>query len=404
MAAGARILVVDDEMAMCLGLGEILNSAGYEVYTTTSGKDALEKIKTETYDAVLTDLKMPDVDGMEVLEKVKKISPETAVIVLTAYATVVSAVEAIKKGAYDYISKPFKIDEVRNVVNKALEQKSLADETWCFKIVSRKVHPEYRSNGSSKIIEVSGVQVGGERPVIIAGPCAVESRQQTLEIARAVKEAGADMLRGGAYKPRTSPYDFLGLGEEGLKILAEARELTGLPVVTEVMDPRLVDLVGQYADVYQIGSRSMQNFPLLTEVGKRNKPVLLKRGMSATLKEWLCAAEYIAKEGNTNIILCERGVRTAQSGQYDRNTLDLNVIQAVKKSTYLPIIVDPSHGTGRLDMVPSASKAAMEYGAQGLIIEVIGENMDVKSIKCDGYQSIRPSVLREIIGEIIHRN
>jgi len=393
-----RILVVDDEEAMGLGLAEILTNAGHEVQITTSGKEAIEKVKKYAYDVVLTDLKMPDVDGIQVLEQVKKSSPETAVIMLTAYGTVASAVEAIKKGAYDYISKPFKIDQVRNIVNKALQQRISTDECSSFRTISRMMHPEY--DGRSKVIEVRGVKIGGSKLVIIAGPCAVEGREFTLEIARAVKESGADMLRGGAYKPRTSPYDFQGLGEEGLEILAEAREITGLPVVTEVMDPRLVDLVGQYADVYQIGSRSMQNFPLLTEVGKTKKPVLLKRGMSATLREWLCAAEYIAKEGNTDIILCERGVRTAESGEYDRNTLDLNVIGAVKKNTYLPIIVDPSHGTGRADMVPLASKAAVEYGAQGLIIEVIGENMDVQSIKSDGYQSIRPSILRNIIEEV----
>lgn len=267
-------------------------------------------------------------------------------------------------------------------------------------IVAREALPEFSNNGLCKIVNVSGVEIGGQRPVVIAGPCAVESREQMLEIAWAVKEAGADMLRGGAYKPRTSPYSFQGLGERGLEILAEASKETGLPVVTEVMDPRVVDLVGQYVDMYQIGSRNMQNFPLLIEVGRRDKPVLLKRGLCASLEEWLCAAEYIAKEGNTEIVLCERGVRTAVNGEYDRNTLDLNVIAAVKQNTYLPIIVDPSHSTGNVKIVPSASRAAICYGAQGLIIEVIGEYTDPSTVKSDGFQSIRPSVLKSIIKEI----
>lgn len=252
-----------------------------------------------------------------------------------------------------------------------------------------------------KPVQVLGVRIGGaERPVIISGPCAVESREQTLDLARAVKAAGADMLRGGAYKPRTNPYTFQGLGKPGLEILAEAREETGLPIVTEVMDTRLVELVGQYADMLQIGSRSMQNFPLLVEVGRYGKPVLLKRGMHATLEEWLCAAEYIAKEGNTDIVLCERGIRTALTGEYDRFTLDLNVIVPVKERTVLPVIVDPSHGTGIPEMVPGASRAAISAGADGLMIEVIGEHTDRSTIKCDGAQGIRASVLVGLIAEI----
>ena len=252
-----------------------------------------------------------------------------------------------------------------------------------------------------KPVQVLGVRIGGaERPVLISGPCAVESREQTLDLARAVKAAGADMLRGGAYKPRTNPYTFQGLGKPGLEILAEAREETGLPIVTEVMDTRLVELVGQYADMLQIGSRSMQNFPLLVEVGRYGKPVLLKRGMHATLEEWLCAAEYIAKEGNTDIVLCERGIRTALTGEYDRFTLDLNVIVPVKERTVLPVIVDPSHGTGIPEMVPGASRAAISAGADGLMIEVIGEHTDRSTIKCDGAQGIRASVLVGLIAEI----
>ena len=269
-----------------------------------------------------------------------------------------------------------------------------------YRLISGENHSVCRDNSRTKVIEVSGVRIGEKRPVVIAGPCAVESREQTLEIAHAVKEAGADMLRGGAYKPRSNPYSFQGLREKGLKILAEAKEETGLPIVTEVMDPRLVPLVGQYADVLQIGSRSMQNFPLLVEIGQYCKPVLLKRGMSATLEEWLGAAEYVAKEGNTQVILCERGVRTALSGQYDRFTLDLNVIEPVKRHTFLPIIVDPSHATGVREMVPGAARAAISYGAHGLLIEVIGEYTDPSTIKCDGEQGIRPSVLRKLIEDI----
>jgi len=268
-----------------------------------------------------------------------------------------------------------------------------------YRIVSREFQEAY-GDGRTRVVRVGEVEIGGGRPVIVAGPCAVESREQTLEIAEAVKEAGADMLRGGAFKPRTSPYSFQGLGEKGLEILAEARERTGLPVISEVLDPRLVGLVGQYVDVLQIGSRSMQNFPLLIEVGKYGKPVLLKRGMAATLEEWLCAAEYIAKEGNLDIILCERGVRTAMSGSYDRFTLDLDVIAPLKKETFLPILVDPSHSTGRAEMVPYAAKAAIGVGAHGLLIEVIGEYTDPEMVLSDGRQGIRPSVLKELISEI----
>jgi len=225
----------------------------------------------------------------------------------------------------------------------------------------------------------------------------VESRSQTLAIARAVRDAGADCLRGGAYKPRTSPYSFQGLGEEGLDILAEARAETGLPIVTEVMDVRLTDRIAAVADILQIGSRSMQNFALLIEVGKSGKPVLLKRGMSATMKEWLCAAEYIALQGNDRIILCERGMRCSTSREYARSTLDTGVLVPVRAASVLPVIADPSHATGRPDLVPWASRAAIGAGAQGLIIEVIEEETDRSAVQCDGPQAIRPSALREII-------
>ncbi len=269
-----------------------------------------------------------------------------------------------------------------------------------YRTVARRGKAAYEGNLDARLVRVGAVEFGGPTPVVIAGPCAVESRAQTLAIARAVKAAGADCLRGGAYKPRTSPYAFQGLGEEGLRILADAREDTGLPVVTEVMDPRLVPLVAKYADVLQIGSRSMQNFPLLVEVGRVRKPVLLKRGMCANLEEWLCAAEYIALGGNEDVILCERGVRSTWSQEYARNTLDLNVIVPMRQRTILPIIADPSHSTGDSEMVPWAARAAVAAGAQGLIIEVIDEDTRTEDVLCDGFQSIRPSVLRRIVEEV----
>jgi len=217
------------------------------------------------------------------------------------------------------------------------------------------------------VIAVGNVKVG-EDFVVIAGPCSVESEEQMLETARKVKEAGANMLRGGAFKPRTSPYDFQGLGLKGLKILEKAKKETGLPVVTEVTDPRDVSWVCEYADVLQIGTRNMQNFSLLKEVGKIDKPVLLKRGIYSTLREWLNCAEYVLAGGNPNVILCERGIRTFET--YTRNTLDLGIVPSVKEVSHLPIIVDPSHGTGRLSVIEPMSLAAMAAGADGIIIEV----------------------------------
>jgi 3-deoxy-7-phosphoheptulonate synthase len=266
-----------------------------------------------------------------------------------------------------------------------------------YRLVARRNDPQYADPATTRIVRVGGVPVGGDRPVIVAGPCAVESRAQTLAVARAVKAAGAVMLRGGAYKPRTSPYDFQGRGRAGLEILAEARAETGLPVVTEVLDPRLVEEACEFADCLQIGARSMQNFPLLTEVGRSGKPVLLKRHWAATLAEWLCAAEYIAAEGNLDVILCERGIRTFSQGEYNRNTLDLVVVPAVRRETFLPVVVDPSHGTGVAELVPAACSAAIGAGAHGLLIEVIGEETDPTEPLCDGTQSVRPSVLAEIV-------
>jgi 3-deoxy-7-phosphoheptulonate synthase len=266
-------------------------------------------------------------------------------------------------------------------------------------LLSRRTNPRY-GESQTRVVEVGRVRFGGERPVVIAGPCAVENREQTLEVARAVKGSGADMLRGGAYKPRTSPHDFQGLGLEGLKILRDASQETGLPVVTEVMDVRLVDQVAEYVDMLQVGSRNMQNYPLLVEVGRCGKPVLLKRGMAASLCEWLGAAEYIAKEGNLEIVLCERGIKAYPSGEYSRYSLDLSVIPAVRAETYLPVIVDPSHATGVAAMVESASRAALEFGSHGLLIEVASDRLDAVKPKCDAAQAIGPRTLRKIIHHV----
>ena len=223
-------------------------------------------------------------------------------------------------------------------------------------------------NGSGRtVVRVGNVKVG-QGFTVIAGPCGVESEEQTLETARAVKEAGADMLRGGAFKPRTSPYAFQGLGLKGLKILEKARDETGLPIVTEVIDTRDVSWVCEYADVLQIGARNMQNFSLLKEVGKANRAVLLKRGMYSTLEEWLNCAEYILNEGNPDVILCERGIRTFET--YTRNTLDLSAVPAVKELTHLPVITDPTHGTGRISLITPMSLASVACGADGIIVEV----------------------------------
>jgi len=259
-----------------------------------------------------------------------------------------------------------------------------------YKMASREVKPE-----PSEIAIAPGVKIGGRRVAVIAGPCSVESRRQLLELAHIVREHGAVGLRGGAFKPRTSPYQFQGLGEEGLQILAEAREQTGLAVVTEVMSVDQVDLVCRYADVLQIGTRNMHNFNLLEAVGRTNKPVLLKRGWSSTLDEFLLAAEYIIKEGNPNVILCERGIRTHET--YVRNTLALAIVPAVKRRSHLPIIVDPSQGTGHAYMVPPMSKAAIAGGADGLLIEV---HADPEHALTDGAQSITPKVFAELMRDL----
>ena len=235
------------------------------------------------------------------------------------------------------------------------------------------------------VVKVGGVRVGGGRPVVIGGPCVIEGREALLQAAHTVKAAGADMLRGGAFKPRTSPYAFQGLGEEGLRYLVEARDLTGLPVVTEAMEPDHVDLVSRYADMIQIGSRNMANFSLLRRTGKANKPVLLKRGFSATIEEWLMSAEYILAHGNPDVVLCERGIRGFDTAT--RFTLDLTAVPLVKELSHLPIIVDPSHATGRPDLIPAMSRAAIAAGADGVHVEV--HNCPEKALS-DGPQALLP--------------
>ena len=248
-----------------------------------------------------------------------------------------------------------------------------------YKLVSR----EFK--GKTTVVEVKDVKVGGNEVVVIAGPCAVESREQLLEIAREVKEAGAKILRGGAFKPRSSPYSFQGLGEEGLKYLAEVSKITELPVVTEAMDPRQVELVIRYADMVQVGARNMQNFDLLKEVGRSRKPVLLKRGMASTLKEFLMSAEYILSSGNYNVILCERGIRTFEDAT--RFTLDLSTLSLIKELSHLPVIADPSHATGKRSLVASMANAAIAAGSDGLMIEVHSRPEEALS---DGFQSLTP--------------
>ena len=248
-----------------------------------------------------------------------------------------------------------------------------------FKLASRDFHP------LDTVINLNGVSIGGERVIVMAGPCAVEGREQLLETAHIVKEAGATVLRGGAYKPRTSPYSFQGMGEEGLRILADAREQTGLLVVTEVMEPDLVPLVSTYADILQIGARSMQNYALLHAVGESQKPVMLKRGMMSTIEELLMSAEYILSHGNDRIILCERGIRTFEP--YTRNTLDVSAVPLLKQLSHLPVIADPSHGTGKWELVEPVARAAVAAGADGLLIEVHPRPEEALS---DGAQSLKP--------------
>ena len=293
------------------------------------------------------------------------------------------------------------IGDVTKVDPKQLEVSPVVDHVMRvsepYKLANRAFHPE------DSIIDVSGVKVGGDHLALIAGPCSVESKEQVIAIAREAKAAGANMLRGGAFKPRTSPYAFQGMGTAGLDILVAAKEETGLPIVSELMSADYIDEFNEKVDLVQIGARNMQNFDLLKEVGRRcKKPILLKRGLSATYEEWIMSAEYIMASGNPNVILCERGIRTFES--YTRNTLDLQAIPVIKRLTHLPIIIDPSHAGGKWWLVEPMAKAAVAAGCDGLMIEV---HNDPEHALCDGPQSLKPKkyteLLRQVkgIGEIV---
>ncbi len=291
-------------------------------------------------------------------------------------ATVIGAIGETRNGSMDTFDGLDGVDTVRRV-------------THPYKLASRQFHP------ADSIFSVGGFTVGGEEIAVIAGPCSVESRSQIVETAQAVKEAGASALRGGVFKPRTSPYAFQGLGEEGLEFLAEAREKTGLPIVSEILSQTQLDLMVRYVDVLQIGARNMQNFSLLRAIGETRTPVLLKRGLSATIEELLMAAEYILAGGNRQVILCERGIRTFETTT--RNTTDINAIPVLKDLTHLPVILDPSHATGHADYVSSVARAAIGAGADGLIVEV---HLHPDAAVSDGKQSLRPEKFSEMIRQI----
>jgi 3-deoxy-7-phosphoheptulonate synthase len=258
-----------------------------------------------------------------------------------------------------------------------------------YKKANRMFHPQ------DTVVNIGGAAVGGSRLAVMAGPCSVESSEQIKTVARAVKQSGAAILRGGAFKPRTSPYAFQGLKYEGLELLKEAREATGLPIVTELMSPSDIDRFVEDVDCIQVGARNMQNFDLLRQLGKINKPVLLKRGLSATIEEWLMSAEYILSGGNEQVILCERGIRTFET--YTRNTVDIGAVPVVKRLSHLPVIVDPSHGTGKRWMVSPMARAAVAVGADGVMIEV---HNDPQHALCDGQQSITPEQFDEVMADI----
>ncbi|OUQ78540.1 3-deoxy-7-phosphoheptulonate synthase [Massilimicrobiota sp. An105] len=291
------------------------------------------------------------------------------------------------------------IGDVTKVDPKQLEVSPVVDHVMRvsepYKLANRAFHPE------DSIIDVAGVKVGGDHLALIAGPCSVESKEQVIMIAKAAKAAGANMLRGGAFKPRTSPYAFQGMGTAGLDILLAAKEETGLPIVSELMSAEYIEEFNEKVDLVQIGARNMQNFDLLKEVGKRcTKPILLKRGLSATYEEWIMSAEYIMASGNPNVILCERGVRTYET--YTRNTLDLQAIPVIKRLTHLPIIIDPSHAGGKWWLVEPMAKAAVAAGCDGLMIEV---HNDPEHALCDGPQSLKPEKYTKLlkqVGEIAH--
>ena len=300
----------------------------------------------------------------------------------------VNVVNGATQSVIGIIGDTTKVDPESIEVDPAVEKVMHVSEPY--KLANRAFHPE------DSVIDVDGVKIGGGHLAVIAGPCSVESKEQVIEIAKAAKAAGANLLRGGAFKPRTSPYAFQGMGSSGLDILVAAKEATGLPIVSELMDAEYLDEFIEKVDLIQIGARNMQNFDLLKKVGKATKkPILLKRGLSATFQEWIMSAEYIMASGNPNIILCERGIRTFES--YTRNTLDLQAIPVVKKLTHLPIVIDPSHAGGKWWLVEPMAKASVAGGADGLMIEV---HNDPEKALCDGPQSLRPEKYEKLLKQI----
>lgn len=306
---------------------------------------------------------------------------------ITGYGVQVSPVIGTELSILGLVGDTSKIDPTQIEANRNVEKVMHVAEP--FKKANKMFHPQ------PTIVNVGGVAVGSRQLAVIAGPCSVETEEQIVGVAKSVKASGANMLRGGAFKPRTSPYAFQGLKYEGLELLKEAREATGLPIVTELMSPYDIDRFVEDVDMIQVGARNMQNFDLLRQLGQTRKPILLKRGLSATIEEWLMAAEYIMAGGNGQVILCERGIRTFET--YTRNTLDLSAIVAVKNLSHLPIIVDPSHATGKWWMVEPLARAAVAVGADGLIIEV---HNDPAHALCDGNQSIKPSVFDDVMKQI----
>jgi 3-deoxy-7-phosphoheptulonate synthase len=316
------------------------------------------------------------------------------IVVMRAGATAAHIGEVLRRIEAEGLQAHVSRGEERTVVGVIGDDRKLNARSWealegvervmrvtqPYKLASREFKPE------PTVIDINGLKIGGKEVVVMAGPCSVESYDQIMETAHAVKAAGATVLRGGAFKPRTSPYDFQGMGEEGLKILAAAREETGLLIVTEVMSPDQVELVGQYADIMQIGARNMQNYALLHAVGKARRPVLLKRGISGTIKELLNCAEYILSNGNYQVMLCERGIRTYETAT--RNTFDLNAVPVLQQLSHLPVIADPSHGVGKWEYVGAVARGAVAAGADGLIIEV---HPDPASAASDGQQSLKPA-------------
>lgn len=296
-------------------------------------------------------------------------------------------IQGVSYCIFGIVGDTSQIDPESITINEHVDRVMRVQEP--FKKANRNFHPQ------NSIVEVAGEKIGANKLAVMAGPCSIESTDQILEIAQAVKSAGANFLRGGAFKPRTSPYAFQGMGEEGLELLQLAREKTGMPIVSELMSVDKLDLFVDHVDVIQIGARNMQNFDLLKEVGKTNVPILLKRGLSATIEEWIMSAEYIMASGNENVIFCERGIRTFE--RYTRNTLDLSAIPAIKKLSHLPVIVDPSHAAGLSWMVPALAKAAIAVGADGLMIEV--HNDPAKAL-CDGAQSIKPDAFAKLMVEL----